>query len=58
MTLDYLDFDYSEDDEGTGTFDARDFIRTGFVITLVATALLVVFALTYWPWMGYMTKTV
>ena len=22
MTLDYLDFDYSEDDEGTGTFDA------------------------------------
>ena len=43
---------------GTGTFDARDFIRTGFVITLVATALLVVFALTYWPWMGYMTKTV
>lgn len=22
MTLNYLDFDYSEDDEGTGTFDA------------------------------------
>ncbi|XAH26358.1 hypothetical protein AAFF27_01465 [Xylophilus sp. GW821-FHT01B05] len=22
MTLQYLDFDYSEDDEGTGTFDA------------------------------------
>ena len=42
---------------GTGTFDARDFVRTGFVITLVAMALLVVFALTYWPWMGYMTKT-
>jgi anion transporter len=40
---------------GTGTFDARDFVRTGLVITLAATALLVVFALTYWPWMGYMT---
>jgi len=40
---------------GTGTFDARDFVRTGFVITLVAFALLVVFGLTYWSWMGYMT---
>ena len=43
---------------GTDTFDARDFIRTGLVITLAAMVLLVVFALTYWPWMGYMTKTV
>lgn len=41
---------------GTGTFDARDFVRTGLVITLAATVLLVIFALTYWPWMGYMTK--
>ena len=41
---------------GTGTFDARDFVRTGLVITLAAMALLVIFALTYWPWMGYMTK--
>lgn len=41
---------------GTGTFDARDFIRTGLVITLAATVLLVIFALTYWPWMGYMTR--
>ena len=40
---------------GTDTFDARDFIRTGLVITLAATALLVIFSLTYWPWMGYMT---
>ena len=40
---------------GTGTFDARDFVRTGFVITLVAFALLVVFGLSYWSWMGYMT---
>ncbi len=43
---------------GTDTFDARDFIRTGLVITLAAMALLVVFALTYWPWMGYLTKAV
>ena len=43
---------------GTDTFDAKDFIRTGLVITLAATVLLVVFALTYWPWMGYMTKAV
>lgn len=40
---------------GTDTFEARDFIRTGLVITLVAAALLVIFSLTYWPWMGYMT---
>ena len=40
---------------GTDTFEARDFIRTGLVITVVAAALLVIFSLTYWPWMGYMT---
>jgi anion transporter len=39
---------------GTGTFDSRDFIRTGLLITAAAAALLVVFSLTYWPWMGYM----
>ena len=43
---------------GTDTFDARDFVRTGLVITAAASVLLVVFALTYWPWMGYMTKAV
>ena len=41
---------------GTDTFEARDFVRTGLVITLAAGILLVVFALTYWPWMGYMMK--
>ena len=40
---------------GTDTFEARDFIRTGLVITVIAAALLVIFSLTYWPWMGYMT---
>ena len=43
---------------GTDTFDAKDFVRTGLVITLAAAVLLVIFALTYWPWMGYMTKPV
>ena len=42
---------------GTDTFEARDFIRTGLVITAAATALLVVFALTYWPWMGYTNQS-
>lgn len=41
---------------GTDTFDARDFVRTGLVITLAAGLLLVVFSLTYWPWMGYVTN--
>jgi anion transporter len=43
---------------GTDTFDAKDFIRTGLVITLAAAVLLVIFSLTYWQWMGYMTKAV
>ena len=41
---------------GTDTFLSRDFIRTGLVITLAAVGLLVLFALTDWPRMGYMTK--
>jgi di/tricarboxylate transporter len=40
----------------TDTFAARDFVRTGIVITAAAMVLLVVFALTYWPWLGYMVK--
>ena len=40
---------------GTDTFEARDFVRTGLVITLVAFGLLALFGLTYWSWMGYMT---
>jgi di/tricarboxylate transporter len=43
---------------GTGTFVARDFIRTGLIITAVGIVLLVVFSLTYWSWMGYMVKPV
>ena len=32
---------------GTDTFDVRDFVHAG----------LLVFSLTYWPWMGFLTKT-
>ena len=38
---------------GTGTFVARDFIRTGLVITLLAYALTLLFGATYWHWLGY-----
>jgi len=41
---------------GTGTFTARDFMRTGIVITITAFLLLVIFSLTYWSWMGYLVK--
>ena len=38
----------------TETFVARDFIRTGLVITALAYALTIVFGATYWRWLGYM----
>jgi di/tricarboxylate transporter len=38
---------------GTGTFEARDFIRVGVVMTAVAYVLLLVFAATWWHWLGY-----
>ncbi len=40
---------------GTDTFDIKDYVRTGLMLTAAATVLLVIFALTYWRWMGYMT---
>jgi anion transporter len=38
---------------GTGTFEARDFIRTGLVLTVIAYLMLLAFAATYWRWLGY-----
>jgi di/tricarboxylate transporter len=38
---------------GTETFAARDFIRTGLVVTVAAYALLLIFGATYWSWLGY-----
>ena len=41
---------------GTDSFGARDFVRTGVVITLAAFVLLAIFSLTYGLRMGYMTR--
>jgi di/tricarboxylate transporter len=38
---------------GTDTFSARDFVRTGLVLTLVALALVMILAATWWRWLGY-----
>jgi solute carrier family 13 (sodium-dependent dicarboxylate transporter), member 2/3/5 len=38
---------------GTGTFEARDFIRVGVALTVIAYAMLLLFAATYWHWLGY-----
>jgi len=38
---------------GTDTFEAKDFIRTGLAMTVVAYLLVLLFGATYWPWLGY-----
>ena len=38
---------------GTETFNARDFVRTGFVLTVIALALVMLLGATYWRWLGY-----
>lgn len=38
---------------GTETFEARDFVRTGLVLTLIAFALVMILGGTYWRWLGY-----
>jgi di/tricarboxylate transporter len=38
---------------GTETFEARDFVRTGLVLTAVALALVLLLSVTYWHWLGY-----
>ncbi len=38
---------------GTGTFAARDFVRTGIAITVLAYLLTLAFGATYWHWIGY-----
>jgi solute carrier family 13 (sodium-dependent dicarboxylate transporter), member 2/3/5 len=38
---------------GTETFEARDFIRIGIVLTVIAYVMLLIFAATYWRWLGY-----
>jgi di/tricarboxylate transporter len=38
---------------GTDTFEARDFVRTGLVLTVIALVLVMVLGATYWRWLGY-----
>jgi len=38
---------------GTETFEARDFVRTGLVLTLIAFVLVMALGVTYWRWLGY-----
>ena len=38
---------------GTETFEAKDFVRTGLVLTVVAFALVMLLGATYWRWLGY-----
>lgn len=38
---------------GTETFEARDFVRTGLVLTAVAYALVLLLGATWWRWLGY-----
>ena len=39
---------------GTETFNARQFARVGIVVTLAGYALMLVFAATWWHWLGWM----
>ncbi|WP_353190893.1 DASS family sodium-coupled anion symporter [Pandoraea pnomenusa] len=39
---------------GTDTFTAKQFARVGVVITIVGYALLLLFAATYWRWLGWL----
>jgi sodium-dependent dicarboxylate transporter 2/3/5 len=41
---------------GTGTFTAREFVRTGLVLTVVGYALVLLLGATWWPWLGLLTK--
>jgi anion transporter len=38
---------------GTETFNARDFVRTGLVLTVIALGLVMLLGATYWHWLGY-----
>jgi di/tricarboxylate transporter len=38
---------------GTETFQAKDFVRTGLVMTVIAFALVMLLGATYWRWLGY-----
>lgn len=35
---------------GTGTFETKDFVKTGIVLTIIGYGLFILFSLTYWRW--------
>jgi hypothetical protein len=37
----------------SGSFAAKDFVRTGLVLTVIALALVMLLGATYWRWLGY-----
>ncbi|MEX5574820.1 DASS family sodium-coupled anion symporter [Pseudomonas lijiangensis] len=39
---------------GTETFDARQFAKVGIPMTLIGYALMLLFGMTYWKWLGWM----
>ena len=39
---------------GTETFNAKQFAKVGIVVTIIGYALMLVFAATYWKWIGVM----
>ena len=38
---------------GTGTFTARQFAKVGILVTLLGYGLMLIFAATYWSWLGW-----
>jgi sodium-dependent dicarboxylate transporter 2/3/5 len=38
---------------GTETLEAKDFVRTGLVLTVIALALVMLLGTTYWRRLGY-----
>jgi anion transporter len=41
---------------GTETFAAKDFVKTGLVLTAAGYALVLLLGATYWSWMGYLVR--
>jgi di/tricarboxylate transporter len=39
---------------GTGTFEVRDFVRTGIPLTIIAYLLILLMGATYWTWLGHL----
>jgi solute carrier family 13 (sodium-dependent dicarboxylate transporter), member 2/3/5 len=35
---------------GTGTFETRDFVKTGVILTIIGYGLFILFSMTYWRW--------